>query len=72
MNNDENKFTIFNYSDKTCSNVENACNTSTTDMSDSQRGDVACRECSVFCLPLIFIIDIITCPFRGCIYLYNK
>ncbi len=72
MNDDTIKFTIFAYSDKTCTNVENACDTDTTDMTDSKRGDVCCTECSVFCLPITFIIDIITCPFRGCIYLYNK
>lgn len=70
--NDQNNFTIFAYSDRTCTNVENACNTNTTDMSDSQKGDVSCTEFSVFCLPCVFIIDIITCPFRGCIYLCKK
>ncbi len=65
----ENSFSVFNYMDKSCSSWSNAMDVMpSSSMSDSQSTDVCCRQCQCVCWPCIFIFDILSCPFRFCVY----
>ncbi len=64
---------------KYCECMENSCNSwtnammteHTAEMSDAQTNKLCCAELECFCWPIYIIYDILSCPFRGCIYIYK-
>ena len=66
----ENSFHVFNYMDRSCSRWSDAMDTPTTsNTSDAESNAICCAQCQCACWPLIFVFDILSCPFRFCIHL---
>ena len=65
------KFYFFHYTRKS---VKDCCIAIDTfdHGSDSQRGDLACRQCQFFCWPMTLVFDVITVPYRGPKHLIKK
>ncbi len=73
MTSSESSFVVFNYMDKSCSSWATAMDTPIRNAtSDAQSNEICCAQCQCFCWPLIFVFDILSCPFRLCIYCKNK
>jgi hypothetical protein len=66
-------FKVFNYMDKSCSSWNIAMDTAiTSSTTDAQSTKICCSQCQCCFWPLILIFDILSCPFRACIYCKNK
>ena len=67
------KFYFFHYTRKSVNSCCIAIDSGVSaDASDSERGDQACRECQFWCWPMVFVIDILTLPYRGPKHLIKK
>ncbi len=69
--NDNNNFHVFNYTQNAFNKCTIACDTPTrANQSDAESNQLCCDEIQCcFCWPVILLVDILTCPFRGCIHL---
>ena len=69
----EKEFHVFHYTRKS---VISCCiaidSTLPANASDAQRGDQACAECQWLCWPMVFVVDVITLPYRGPKHLIKK
>jgi hypothetical protein len=67
------KFYFFHYTRKSMNSCCNAMDTGIpADASDAQRGEQCRNECQWCCWPMIFVVDIITLPYRGPKHLIKK
>jgi hypothetical protein len=66
-------FRIFEYTNKTMNDCFYCMDTPTDNMSDAESSDVCCKGmCCLVFWPLHIVVDILSCPFRGCIHLKNR
>ncbi len=67
------EFHVFHYTRKSMISCCEAIDTGiSANASDAERGDKHCKECQWCCWPMIFIVDIITLPYRGPKHLIMK
>ncbi len=66
-------FEIFKYTIGTMKDCEYCMDHDGKDMSDSQSTDMCCKgmRCMIF-WPFYVVVDILSCPVRGCIHCKNK
>jgi hypothetical protein len=64
-------FYVFNYTQNSVSKCTQAMNTRPSlNQSDSKSNELCCNEVQCcFCWPIILLVDILSCPFRGCMHL---
>ncbi len=68
------QFHVFNYTETAFKNCTNAMDTPTREnQSDAESNKLCCDEMfCCFCWPITLLVDILSCPFRGCIHLKKK
>ena len=71
-------FSIFYYTSRSMNDCCNAMDepprfqSGTSYRSDSEEGDIACKQCQCCIWPILLPIDLISCPFRAIHYLIKK
>ena len=71
MSSHDNNFYIFHYTRKSVNDCCSAMDAGYPE-SDAERGDQCVRQCQWCCWGPIFVVDIVTLPFRGIIHLVKK
>lgn len=71
MSTNKNKFHVFHFTRNSLNDCTSAIDEGYP-RSDAERGEQCVRQCQWCCWPTILVVDIITLPVRGIIYIVKK